>query len=108
MLKSENEILKSSIAFERETGEKLGIQVDQLVIQNNHLKTEVGHLETEVDTLKLCLLQLNTKKQVLEKQVFVLDRWLQKVVDNMDLETCDGDICCVGDDVEIAGTSDPD
>lgn len=80
VLKSENEVLKSSLAFERETGEKLGIQVDQLVIQNNHLKTEVGHLETEADTLKLCLLQLNTEKRVLEKQDSVLDRWLQKVV----------------------------
>lgn len=52
VLKSENEVLKSSLAFEGETGEKLGIQVDQLVIQNNHLKTEVGHLKTMVDHLK--------------------------------------------------------
>lgn len=26
----------------------------------------------------------------------------------MDLETCDGDILCAGNDVEIVGTSDPD
>lgn len=52
VLKSENEVLKLSLAFERETGAKLGIQVDQLVIQNNHLKTEAGHHKTEVDHLK--------------------------------------------------------
>lgn len=81
MLKSENEVLRSSLAFERETGEKLGIQVDQLVIQNNHLQTEVGHLKTEVDHLKTEVDHLETlfaaaqhrEKQALEKQAPVLD-----------------------------------
>lgn len=74
MLKSENEVLRSSLAFERETGEKLGIQVDQLVIQNNHLQTEVGHLKTEVDHLKtLFAAAQHREKQALEKQAPVLD-----------------------------------
>lgn len=123
MLKSENEVLKSSLAFERETGEKLGIQVDQLVIQNNHLQTEVGHLKTEVDHLKTEVDHLKTEvghletlfaaaqhreKHALEKQTPVLDRLLQKLVHYMDLESCDGDIWCAGNDDEIVGTSDPD
>lgn len=116
VLKSEKEVLKSSLAFERETGEKLRIQIDQLVIQNNrlktevdHLKTKVGHLKTEVDHLRTLLAAAERReKQLLEKEAPVSDRWLHKLVHCMDLETCDGDIWCAGNDVEIVGTSDPD
>lgn len=45
-LKSENEVLKSSLNSERETGKNLGIRVDELITENNHLKTEVDRLKT--------------------------------------------------------------
>lgn len=45
-LKSENEVLKSSLNSEKETGIKLGIRVNELTTENNHLKTEVDRLKT--------------------------------------------------------------
>ncbi|PKU33777.1 hypothetical protein llap_15919 [Limosa lapponica baueri] len=51
-LKSENEVLKSSLAFERETREKLGTRVDQLLNENGPLKQLLGKVNRRLDTMQ--------------------------------------------------------
>ncbi|XP_068523429.1 uncharacterized protein [Anas acuta] len=50
-LKSEIEMLKSSLGFERETGKTLGIRVDQLLNENDELLNENNKLVAENDKL---------------------------------------------------------
>ncbi|KAK4830063.1 hypothetical protein QYF61_008401 [Mycteria americana] len=50
-LESENGVLKSSLAFERETGKTLRTQVDKLVSENDKLVSENGKLVSENDKL---------------------------------------------------------
>lgn len=40
------EVFKTSLAFDAETGEKLGTQADKFRIENDCLKTEVEQLKT--------------------------------------------------------------
>uniref|UniRef100_A0A8B9FBA2 Uncharacterized protein n=1 Tax=Amazona collaria TaxID=241587 RepID=A0A8B9FBA2_9PSIT len=51
-LKSENEVLKSSLAFHKETGEKLEARNDQLESENKNLEAQNVHLVSQVDQLK--------------------------------------------------------
>uniref|UniRef100_A0A8B9ZLB4 Chemokine interleukin-8-like domain-containing protein n=1 Tax=Anas platyrhynchos TaxID=8839 RepID=A0A8B9ZLB4_ANAPL len=50
-LKSEIEMLKSSLGFERETGKTLGIRVDQLLNENDELLNKNNKLVAENDKL---------------------------------------------------------
>ncbi|KAK4819789.1 hypothetical protein QYF61_011389 [Mycteria americana] len=50
-LESENGVLKSSLAFERETGKTLTTRVDKLVSENDKLVSESGKLVSENDKL---------------------------------------------------------
>ncbi|XP_071898619.1 uncharacterized protein [Anas platyrhynchos] len=70
-LKSENEILKSSLAFERETGKTLGIRVDKLLDENNKLSIENDKLVTENDKL---VSENNHLKQMLERVSHLLNK----------------------------------
>jgi len=43
-LKSENEVLKSALAFQKETGEKLETQVSKLISENEKLENQLDEL----------------------------------------------------------------
>ncbi|KAK4824891.1 hypothetical protein QYF61_021131 [Mycteria americana] len=96
-LKSEDEVLKSSLACERDTGKTLGTGVDKLVSENNCLKSENSHL-----------------KQLLERVNHLLDKMqpsapvkqIRRLMRGANLEIWDGDLWFDNDDGEVEGTSD--
>ena len=51
-LKSENEVLKSSLALQKETGERLRTQVDKLVSENECLGNRNAQLGVKIANLK--------------------------------------------------------
>ncbi|KAJ7406971.1 hypothetical protein BTVI_64317 [Pitangus sulphuratus] len=92
-LKSENELFKSLLTFETDTREKLLIQVDKLMVENQHLKIGNNLLKTEIDHLKTLLMAAECReKPLLEQKPPVLDRWLHNSVRYTDPEPWDGDI----------------
>ena len=112
-LKSENEILKSSLAFERETGKTLGIRVDKLLDENNKLSIENDKLVTENDKL---VSENNHLKQMLERVSHLLNKvqpcapvkQIRGVLHNAEPESWDSDFWSDSDDgVEEISDSEP-
>jgi len=58
-LKSENEVLKSALAFQKETGEKLETQVSKLTSENEKLENQVDELLGENQQLRMLLEKMN-------------------------------------------------
>uniref|UniRef100_A0A8B9ZLZ4 Uncharacterized protein n=1 Tax=Anas zonorhyncha TaxID=75864 RepID=A0A8B9ZLZ4_9AVES len=112
-LKSENEILKSSLAFERETGKTLGIRVDKLLDENNKLSIENDKLVTENDKL---VSENNHLKQMLERVSHLLNKvqpcapvkQIRGVLHSAEPESWDSDFWSDSDDgVEEISDSEP-
>ena len=112
-LKSENEILKSSLAFERETGKTLGIRVDKLLDENNKLSIENDKLVSENDKL---VHENNHLKQLLERVSHLLNKvqpcapvkQIRGVLHNAEPESWDSDFWSDSDDgVEEISDSEP-
>jgi len=59
VLKSENEVLKSALAFQKETGEKLETQVSKLTSVNEKLENQVDELLGENQQLRMLLEKVN-------------------------------------------------
>ncbi|KAJ7416259.1 hypothetical protein WISP_72537 [Willisornis vidua] len=98
--KLENEVLKSSLAFGSNLGEKLEFQVDKLVAENELLKAEVVQIKILLAAEKC------KKKQLLEKQLPALIRQLPKSVSYLDIESWNRDIWSDNDDDEYVRISD--
>uniref|UniRef100_A0A8B9B985 Uncharacterized protein n=1 Tax=Anser brachyrhynchus TaxID=132585 RepID=A0A8B9B985_9AVES len=104
-LKSQNEVLKSSLAFERETGKTLGIRVDKLLNENNKLVTENYKLVSETNHLK----------QLLERFSHLLNRiqpsapvkQVHRLMHSADPESWNGDFWFDSDDVKKIADSEP-
>ncbi|XP_071897749.1 uncharacterized protein [Anas platyrhynchos] len=112
-LKSENEILKSSLAFEREMGKTLGIRVDKLLDENNKLSIENDKLVTENDKL---VSENNHLKQMLERVSHLLNKvqpcapvkQIRGVLHSAEPESWDSDFWSDSDDgVEEISDSEP-
>uniref|UniRef100_A0A8B9T8H1 Uncharacterized protein n=1 Tax=Anas platyrhynchos TaxID=8839 RepID=A0A8B9T8H1_ANAPL len=112
-LKSENEILKSSLAFERETGKTLGIRMDKLLDENNKLSIENDKLVTENDKL---VSENNHLKQMLERVSHLLNKvqpcapvkQIRGVLHSAEPESWDSDFWSDSDDgVEEISDSEP-
>uniref|UniRef100_A0A493T1I5 Uncharacterized protein n=1 Tax=Anas platyrhynchos platyrhynchos TaxID=8840 RepID=A0A493T1I5_ANAPP len=112
-LKSENEILKSSLAFERETGKTLGIRVDKLLDENNKLSIENDKLVSENDKL---VSENNHLKQMLERVSHLLNKvqpcapvkQIRGVLHSAEPESWDSDFWSDSDDgVEEISDSEP-
>ncbi|XP_068521596.1 uncharacterized protein [Anas acuta] len=126
-LKSEIEVFKSSLAFERETGKTLGIRVDKLLDENNKLSIENDKLVTENDKLvtendKLVsendklVHENNHLKQLLERVSHLLNKvqpcapvkQIRGVLHNAEPESWDSDFWSDSDDgVEEISDSEP-
>ena len=105
-LKSEIEVLKSSLAFERETGKTLGIRVDKLLDENDKLVSENDKLVSENNHLK----------QLLEKVSHLLNKvqpcapvkQIRRVLHSAEPESWDSDFWSDSDDgVEEISDSEP-
>ncbi|XP_068510595.1 uncharacterized protein [Anas acuta] len=119
-LKSEIEVFKSSLAFERETGKTLGIRVDKLLDENNKLSIENDKLVTENDKLvsendKL-VHENNHLKQLLVRVSHLLNKvqpcapvkQIRGVLHNAEPESWDSDFWSDSDDgVEEISDSEP-
>uniref|UniRef100_A0A8B9BR63 Uncharacterized protein n=1 Tax=Anser brachyrhynchus TaxID=132585 RepID=A0A8B9BR63_9AVES len=98
-LKSENEALKSSLAFEREMGKTLGISVDKLLNENNKLLNENSHLKQLLKKYNHLLNKI--KSSALVKQV-------HRLMHSADPESWNGDIWFDSDDeVKKTANSEP-
>lgn len=95
-LKSENEGLKTSLAFENEKQEKLGTE-------NRELKMLLASAERREK-------QLQEKLDLLLNQLpfSISDKQTHKIIHCTNPETWDGDICYSSDDNELVGHSDYD
>ncbi|XP_071891101.1 uncharacterized protein [Anas platyrhynchos] len=118
-LKSEIDVLKSSLAFERETRKTLGIRVDKLLDENNKLSIENDKLVTENDKLvsendKL-VHENNHLKQLLERVSHLLNKvqpcapvkQIRGVLHNAEPESWDSDFWSDDDD-GVEEVSDPE
>ncbi|GAB0206095.1 hypothetical protein GRJ2_003075100 [Grus japonensis] len=121
-LKSENEVLKTSLTFEREENEKLktsltlekenndkfGTQVDSLMSDNQNLNTEIKEIKLLVGSFE------RREKQLQERLLnFLLDQMpssvsakqVRKLLRCADPETWDGDIWKDNDDEPVADSN---
>ncbi|NXO54347.1 POL5 protein, partial [Aramus guarauna] len=121
-LKSENEVLKTSLTFEREENEKLktsltlekenndkfGTQVDSLMSDNQNLNTEIKEIKLLVGSFE------RREKQLQEKLLnFLLDQMppsvsakqVRKLLRCADSETWDGDNWKDNDDEPVADSN---
>lgn len=105
-LKSENEILKSSLAFERETGKTLGIRVDKLLDENDKLVSENDKLVHENNHLKQLLERVS---HLLNKvQPCAPVKQIRGVLHSAEPESWDSDFWSDSDDgVEEISDSEP-
>ncbi|GAB0209414.1 insertion element IS476 uncharacterized 39.2 kDa protein-like [Grus japonensis] len=93
-LKSENEVWKASLTFEKEKGEKLGTRVDALMIESQSLKTENRELKMLLASVERREKQLQEKLNLLLNQMpsSVSAKQIRKLIHCADPETWDGDI----------------
>ncbi|GAB0210355.1 hypothetical protein GRJ2_003501300 [Grus japonensis] len=93
-LKSENEVLKTSLTFEKEKGDKLGTRVDALMIESQSLKTENRELKMLLASAERREKQLQEKLNLLLNQMpsSVSAKQIRKLIHCADPETWDGDI----------------
>uniref|UniRef100_A0A493T0R5 Uncharacterized protein n=1 Tax=Anas platyrhynchos platyrhynchos TaxID=8840 RepID=A0A493T0R5_ANAPP len=112
-LKSEIDVLKSSLTFERETGKTLGNRVDKLLDENNKLSIENDKLVTENDKL---VSENNHLKQMLERVSHLLNKvqpcapvkQIRGVLHSAEPESWDSDFWSDSDDgVEEISDSEP-
>eukprot|EP00075_Anas_platyrhynchos_P014902 XP_027304155.1 uncharacterized protein LOC113841671 [Anas platyrhynchos] len=98
-LKSEIDVLKSSLAFERETGKTLGIRVDKLLDENDKLVHENNHLKQLLERVSHLLNKVQPCAPV--KQI-------RGVLHNAEPESWDSDFWSDSDDgVEEISDSEP-
>ena len=106
--REENEKLKTSLTLEKENNEKLGTRVDSLMSDNQNLNTEIRELKLLVATFE------RREKQLQENLLnFLLDQMpssvsakqVHKLIHCADPETWDGDIWNDNDDDELVADS---
>ncbi|XP_068523233.1 uncharacterized protein [Anas acuta] len=98
-LKSEIDVLKSSLAFERETGKTLGIRVDKLLDENDKLVHENNHLKQLLERVSHLLNKVQPCAPV--KQI-------RRLLHSVEPESWDSDFWSDSDDgVEEISDSEP-
>eukprot|EP00075_Anas_platyrhynchos_P013744 XP_027302997.1 uncharacterized protein LOC113840445 [Anas platyrhynchos] len=105
-LKSEIDVLKSSLTFERETGKTLGIRVDKLLDENNKLSIENDKLVHENNHLKQLLERVS---HLLNKvQPCAPVKQIRRLLHSVEPESWDSDFWSDSDDsVEEISDSEP-
>jgi len=113
-LKSENEVLISALAFQKETGEKLETQVSKLTSENEKLENQVDELLGENRDLEYRNARLRGEAQhfrmLLEKMNGLLDKMqpsaqvqqIRKLMRYPSSGMQTEDFCCNSDDEEVS------